>query len=90
MVENLEERLKARLDVGEVNDPSHLLIDFLTYMNLDAVRMPVEPRALVPRRHLRKSVSRFKRELLENFQDDSSFPCARRARDPKAAASDDP
>ena len=67
MVEGLEDRRKGSLDVRKVHDPAGLRPRLAGHMHVDAELMTVQPRALVPGRHVRQPVRGFEVECLENF-----------------------
>src|SRR5688572_8585397 len=72
VVERVEQRRERRLDVGEVDDPAELRVDRTLDVHVDAERMPVHARALVPCRHVRKAVGRLDLEgLVQSHRVDS-------------------
>jgi len=59
MIDPLEDRRKRQLDLGEIHHPAVVRIDITAHMHLDAKRMPMHARALVPRRNIRQAVCCF-------------------------------
>ena len=68
MVELVVDGLKGCAQIGKVHDPSVVLIHFAAQLNLDAKRMTMEARALVPCRHMRQSMGRFDGEFAVEVQ----------------------
>src|SRR5690606_20965889 len=66
VVEPFEQRPERRLDVAEVHYPAAVGARFAGHVHLDHERMPVQPRALVPRRHVRQPVRSLEGEGLED------------------------
>ncbi len=67
MVELLIKRREGRFDVGEIHHPAELRIRLAKQMDFDAKRMTVQPRALVPFRHVGQAMSGFDLENLEDM-----------------------
>lgn len=66
MIDLFEHRRKRGFDIRKIHDPSALRTRFAGYVNLDPERVPVQPRAFVSRRYVRKAMRSFD---LENFED---------------------
>ena len=66
MIEPVIQRLECRLEIRKIHQPAQLRVGFARYVNLDAERMSVQPRTLVPGRHIRQAMRRFELEYLEN------------------------
>src|SRR3546814_3900259 len=66
VVELLVQRPERGLDVAEVHHPAAVGARLAGDMQLDHERMPVQPRALVARRHVRQPVRGFDGEGLED------------------------
>ena len=67
MVQPLVDRLEMTLELGEVHHPAEVRVDRATDVQLDAERVPVNPRALVPGRYVGQAVRALEREGLEDF-----------------------
>ena len=67
VIELVEDRRKGRLDVGEVHDPAGFRARLAADMHFDAKRMPVQARALVPRRYVRQPMRGFELKGFEDF-----------------------
>ena len=67
MVELVEQRFERLLDVCVVHDPAELRIERSGDMDLDAERVPMQARALVPGGHVRKPVRRLDLEGFRNL-----------------------
>ena len=59
MIDALEHRLKRCAYLGEIHHPPGMRIDRARNVQLDAKGMPMQARALVPRRHIRQAMSGF-------------------------------
>ena len=68
MIEALVDRLERRFHVGEIHHPAAVRIHRSAQMQLDAKGMAVQPRALVPGRHVGQAVRGFDREGAEDIQ----------------------
>ena len=66
VIDFIEHRRECRLDVGEVHHPAGMRLRFAGHMNFHAERMPVQPRAFMAGRHVRKAVRRLDLEYFEN------------------------
>ena len=67
VVEASQERLNRARQVGEVTDPTGVITDRSAHVHGHPVGVPVQPSALVARRHVREAVSRLERELSEDL-----------------------
>jgi hypothetical protein len=65
MIQQAVERRERGFDVDEVHDPSGFGENWTGHVDLHAKGVPMEARALVALRHMRKAVDGLKRELLE-------------------------
>jgi hypothetical protein len=68
VVELILQGLEGALHVGEIEEPTHVLIDCPSESELDAERVAVQASALVSEWHIRQHVSRLERKLLIDLQ----------------------
>jgi hypothetical protein len=68
MIQLIEHGLEGGLEIREIHDPAHARVDFAAYVQFDAERMTMEPRALVPRRRVGQAMRGFDRECTEDVQ----------------------
>lgn len=66
MVDLGENGRERRLQIGEIHDPAGFSVGLARYVDLDTEGMPVQPRALVARRHIGKTMRRLDLEDLED------------------------
>ena len=69
MIQLIVKRSKRLFKIGEIHHPAHRRIDLARYVDFDTKRMPMQLRALMPRRHIGQSVRRLDLEYLEYLHD---------------------
>jgi hypothetical protein len=67
MIDTVEDRLKRRTHIREVHHPAGTRIDWTRNVQLDAKGVTVQPRALVPGRHIGQAMSGFDSESAEDL-----------------------
>ncbi len=66
MIDLIEHRRECRFYIREIHDPARIRLRLAGNVNLHAKRMPVQPRAFVPGRNMRKAMCRLDLEYFEN------------------------
>jgi hypothetical protein len=68
MIEAIMDGLESGLQISEIHDPAGMRIDRAAHLNLDAERVPMQPRTLVPFRDMRQSMGSFDAEFAVEIQ----------------------
>jgi len=69
VVQPRDQRIDDALQISEVDQPSHPLIDRTTHGHLAPERMPMHAAAFVPLRHIGQIMSGLESEILDQLND---------------------